>query len=341
MSFFLLLMLMTVSFSAQACPESTLASATYPLSCSSLSINSDINLSNISSPIIINVTGDVSINAQVIINGQAGNLIVGDIIDLPGGAPGPGGYAGGGYSALQPESGKGSSGGSVGERDLVNCGDGGAGGGLVTSGLNGTPCLGSTLSPSNGGLPFDLSNIEIALSGGHGGGAGGEVDNSAIASGGGGGGAIYIIAGGKITLSSKASILANGGNGANSINENGAGGGGSGGVIILEASDLDIQGKLSALGGKGGRASDGGHGGNGSNGLIRLKDLEGVTDYIGEKIPPVIQELKLDSSISCGTVAIAKENNGPSSFFFQIFGPLFLLVFLNHLRRKDQSPVSE
>ncbi|MFA5583386.1 MAG: hypothetical protein WDA09_04150, partial [Bacteriovoracaceae bacterium] len=139
----------------------------------------------------------------------------------------------------------------------------------------------------------------------------------------------------------KASILANGGNGANSINENGAGGGGSGGVIILEASDLDIQGKLSALGGKGGRASDGGHGGNGSNGLIRLKDLEGVTDYIGEKIPPVIQELKLDSSISCGTVAIAKENNGPGAFFFQIFGPLFLLVFLSHLRRKDQSPVSE
>lgn len=346
MKFFVFLFFLTAPLFAQACLESELTTASYPLNCDTLTINSNLNLTHISTAIIINVSGDVTINGQITVSGQHGTLLAGGGI---GGLGGPGGFAGGGYddSFYEPLPGMDfPHGGKPGNKDIVNCGDGGAGAGLVTAGQNGKPCIGATTPPSEGGeaLP-DLTNIESSLSGSHGGGAGGVVNDNTVATGGGGGGAIHIISSGKITLSTTAIINANGGNGATSINENGAGGGGSGGVIILEASTLDLEGKLFVRGGKGGQAPDGGHGGDGSSGLIRLKDSNGTVDYFNEKDftkgktpDPIRKELKLNSGISCGTIANNDDQNG-GNLFLQVLLPLLILVAISHFKKKSQDPV--
>jgi len=345
MKFILPFLFFTTPLLAQVCTESTLTSSLYPLNCDSLEINSPVDLRNITVPIRINVSGNVIINSTINISGQNGGLLTSD---GNGGQGGPGAFNGGGIELFEAAPGKDvPHGGARGERDFsVNCGDGAAGGGFVLAGNNGTPCLNSTNPPSTGGVVYDLTNIETILSGGHGGGAGGifEINPTvSAASGGGGGGALHLTAIGNIQLTSRAFISANGGNGANSINSNGGGGGGSGGVIILEGNTLDLQGKLFARGGKGGQAPNGGHGGDGSSGLIRLKDSNGVVDYIGEKDftpekKPDSQELKLNSSISCGTIDSNNDGNG-GNLLFQVLLPLFFLIAMTHFKKKFQDLV--
>lgn len=345
MKFFFSLLFLTTPLLAQVCTESTLTTASFPLYCDSLSLNSDINLNSVSDPIEINVNGNAIINARINISGQDGQLID-DSVGGTGGLGGPGASRGGGAFFLEieetpdkPQAGK------EGEKDFsANCGDGAGGGGFQSPGQNGTPCLTSINPPAPGGISTDFTTIQLFFRGGYGGGAGGGatsqgLDNM-VASGGGGGGAIYIKASGQITLTSQGLINANGGNGADSVNRNGGGGGGSGGVIILEANILDLQGKLLARGGKGGQAPNGGHGGDGSSGLIRLKDSNGVVDYIGEKDftpekEPDSQELKLNSSISCGTIDSNNDGNG-GNLLFQVLLPLFFLIAMTHFKKKFQ-----
>lgn len=325
---FLSLFVLSAQAFAQTCNESMLLTASYPLNCDSLSVVGNIDLSAQTSPIIINVQNDVVIKAQIKLSGGNGGLLSSNGTGASGG---PGASAGGGVEFFDAADAPGSSGGKVGGFDGLNtsCGDGGSGGGLVNVGRPGTSCPSSTLT-NIGGDTLDLSQIETTLRGGFGGGAGGG-PNLPFAAGGGGGGAIYIISQGKITVTKTGSIIANGGNGANSTNVNGAGGGGSGGVIILEGSELDIQGTLSALGGKGGSAPNKGHGGAGSAGLIRLKSSEASKDIIGLKAPA--KGADLNSSISCASVKENEKEN--TQFLFQILIPLFLMIALGNIRKKN------
>lgn len=337
MKFLLLALLVPLSIQAQVCTQATLLTASYPLlNCDSLTISSPINLSHISGPIEISVNGDVLISSSVNLSGFSGQPLS---IDLsPGALGGPGGSPSGGRDFLeaQPTPDNPHSGFRGEYENLLNCADGGAGGGFSEAGKNGTPCTNSNLTPSLGGVAFNYSNIESTLRGGFGGGTGGGNSGPPIFGGGGGGGAIYINATGKVTITSKASITANGGNGANSTNSNGGGGGGSGGVIIIQGSELDIKGRLQALGGLGGKSPFKGHGGAGGPGLIRLKTASGDQDFIGVKPEIRIEELKLDSPISCGMVKTKEESRNT---FFQIIIPLLLCVGVSLFKKKSQDQV--
>lgn len=334
MKYLLPLFFFSLSVQAQVCTEATLLSASYPLNCESLNISSPVNLSSISSAIEIDVTGDVMISSSITLNGYSGLAL--SVDTNPGAAGGPGGFPGGGRQFNEAVDAPGVSAGEKGTDDpTAGCTDGGAGGGFVEAGKNGFLCTNSNNTPSLGGIIFDYSNIENSLQGGFGGGTGGGNSGTPIFGGGGGGGALFISAGGKITVTSQASITAHGGNGANANNNNGAGGAGSGGVIILAAAQLDVRGALSALGGKGGTAISKGHGGDGSPGLIRLKTASGTQDFIGSKPQIKIDELKLNSAISCGAI---KENKESSHLFLQIITPLLLCVALTRLRKKSQAP---
>jgi hypothetical protein len=237
---FLPLLILSAQAFAQTCNESMLLTASYPLNCDSLSVAGNIDLSSRTSPIVINVQNDVVIKAQIKLSGGNGGLLPYSPVDTFGGAAGPGAGAGGGiefYEAANAEDFP--NGGSRGGFDTsTSCGDGAGGGGFYNPGGQGTPCTDPTLIGAEGGIPFDLTNIETTLRGGFGGGAGHGPDYP-IAAGGGGGGAIYIISQGKITIMKTGSIIANGGNGANSSNVNGAGGGGSGGGLTSSGAGGD------------------------------------------------------------------------------------------------------
>lgn len=325
--FFLPLLFLSAEAFSQTCDGQTLLTASYPLNCDSLSINQDVDLSGIATPIIINVQNDVLIKASIKLSGSKGSLLSND---GTGGSGGPGASAGGGVFFLEgtdaPDA---PHGGLKGGFDAsAGCGDGASGGGFYTTGKKGTPCTSSTQAPTLGGDAFDLANIETSLRGGFGGGAGGGTEIP-IPTGGGGGGAIYINSQGKITLTTTGAIHANGAQGANSNNKNGGGGGGSGGVIILQGSILDIQGTLSAMGGSGGTSSYKGNAGAGSAGLIRLKTPEGDKDIIGFKAPN--RGADLHSNISCGTISENKKEDG--NFLLQVLIPMFALMLINFRKR--------
>ena len=325
--YFLPLFLFSTQVFSQSCDGQTLLTASYPLNCDSLTISQDVDLTNITSPIIINVQNDVLIKASIKLSGSQGSLLS---VDGSGGAGGPGASAGGGAFFLEgtdaPEV---PYGGLKGGYDVgAGCGDGASGGGLYVSGKDGTPCTSSTQPASAGGDAFDLTNIESSLRGGFGGGAGGGTEIP-IPSGGGGGGAIYINSLAKITVTTSGAIYANGAQGANSNNKNGGGGGGSGGVIILQGNILDIWGTLSATGGGGGTSSYRGSGGAGSAGLIRLKTPQGDQDIIGLKTPH--QGADLHSNISCGMIQENKKEN--QNFLLQVLIPMFSLMLLNFKKR--------
>lgn len=332
--FFIPLLFLSTNALSQSCDGQTLLTASYPLNCDSLSITQDVDLSSITTPIIINVQNDVLIKAAIKLSGAKGSLLSADGI---GGAGGPGASAGGGVFFLEgtdaPDA---PYGGLKGGFDAsATCGDGASGGGFYTTGKKGNPCTSSTQPSVNGGNAFDLTNIESNLRGGFGGGAGGGTEIP-IPTGGGGGGSIYIQSQGKITLAVTGAIHANGAQGANSNNKNGGAGGGSGGVIILQADILDIQGTLSAVGGSGGSSAYKGIAGAGSAGLIRLKTPEGDKDIVGFKAPN--KGADLHSNISCGTIAENKKENG--NFLLQVLIPMFALMLVN-FRKKFQFRVSK
>ncbi len=140
-----------------------------------------------------------------------------------------------------------------------------------------------------GGRPLDYTTGRLFLGGG--GGSGDENDNMAappgVASGGTGGGLVYILS--YATVSGSGTILADGGNGANTYNaapgcsgQDGAGGGGAGGTVIINALgaiNLSAATAISAKGGKGGNQNFGsgcfspdayGPGGGGGGGYVAL-----------------------------------------------------------------------
>lgn len=178
-------------------------------------------------PVVWLVSGDVTINGTVSLDGQ------GFQVSPPLAEPGPGGARGGnGYFApgVDHGAGFGPGGGSRGHPTYSSIGSGGSYG-----------TAGSGYGPGPYGNPALLPLI-----GGSGGG-GGSYQGGLDRSGGAGGGAILIVCSGRLSVAGKA--RANGGAGANGSER--YSGGGSGGAIRLVAGELSGSGVLEAIGGAG------------------------------------------------------------------------------------------
>lgn len=199
-------------------------------------------------PVVWLVSGNVTINGMLILDG--GNYVSPPNLTEPG----PGGFRGGfGYLSA----GVGASAGF------------GPGGGAFPSAGNGNIGSGASYGTVGGYGPATYGNPSLLpLIGGSGGG-GGQYQNL-NPSGGGGGGAILIACSGTNTISN--TIRANGGNG---VDGNPFSSGGSGGSIRLVCTDLHGSGVVQALGG----------GGWQSGGLGRIR-IERVTTSGNIQINP-------------------------------------------------------
>lgn len=336
------------------CTEANLPTAGGTIECSSLTISNPVlntTFGAISSPIIVKVTGTVSITNTVNISGRNGTTLnVGTFSQVMGGQGGPGAGDGGGEDGFNslfpgltndatqttPDPSAGRGGASV--AGSATCGDGGGGAGFKTVGSIGTSCGGNGTGAA-GGTVTSSSIFSGTLRGGVGGGAGGDSIAASFGGGGGGGGAIKIIAGGDITI--VGSITANGGNGGAGGPNGGGGGAGSGGVIWLQSlGNINISGSLSVAGGTGGTATAGGPGGNGGAGFIRLDDADGVITGGGvfpdAEITNVVSSSNtsaLKSDITCGTI---KPNDKNNSALFQIIAGFMLANLVSFVARRSR-----
>jgi len=193
----------------------------YKYSSVSIPANVTVNFANHPSgaPVVWLVSGDVTINGTVTLNG--GNGFVG--LGAPNG--GPGGFSGG-QGGFPFTSGRGPGGG---RRDAFNQGTGGGFGTFGTTRVTGEV----------GGYVYGTGDLVPLI-----GGSGGSADTG-TRGGGAGGGAILVVASGTITLNG--SIAANGGNACC-----GESGSGSGGGIRLVCNSLTGIGSVTAIGGNGG-----------------------------------------------------------------------------------------
>ena len=309
-------------------------------SCPTLTIDSIQNLkASGGSPIVINVTGDVEINADIILDGGDGFTMSANGTMGPQG--GPGAEEGGGLlvGEGQPQFGMSASSGLAPTNDPV-CNNGGGGGGFISAGGNGSVCATATTAMGLGGSIVSSSEFDFTgpFRGGFGGGAGGADETSpgvfSIGSGAGGGGALHIISGGTIKIKNGVRITARGGNGGNASAKGGGGGAGSGGVIWLQSSvSILNQGVIDVSAGRGGRnASTGVSGGQGGNGVYRLESSSGIVSGNGV-LNSSSSSSSLKSDISCGTIGKPNENKNQ---FFQMmvgFGLVYLLAFFTKNRR--------
>lgn len=215
-----------------------------------------------------------------------GEVIIDGLLELGGSddRPGAGGGAGGSGLGATPEDRAGkvvvngsvrASGGMGGppQHNDGSVGDpGGAGGSFGTKGGDGGRCAPrvsandcvdgpSTWTPTASGPRGN--NRLVPLFGGAGGGAGGDDgDGSSNGQGDGGhaGGAIQVTSLTKITIGISGKINASGaggvgGNWGSLRNSSGGGGGGSGGAVLLEAPEIQIDGRVGAYGGSGGQGA--------------------------------------------------------------------------------------
>lgn len=117
--------------------------------------------------------------------------------------------------------------------------------------------------------------------------AGGSGDRTSNATGGEGGGSLVIVASGNLTVTSAATINANGSNGVNTATTGDVGGpgGGAGGIVVLAAKGtLAVGGTIRANGGNGGNGFNGtttgtngvGGGGGGGGGIIHLLSANAI-----------------------------------------------------------------
>jgi hypothetical protein len=212
-------------------------------------------------PVVWLVSGDVTINGTVSLDGQEGQ---------PSpflSEPGPGGFRGGTATYL--------------DNPIAGAGFG-PGGGFQTasSGTSATYAADLSLAKSYGNASL------IPLIGGSGGGADPQYTSSRIG-GGAGGGALLVACAGTITVNGE--MQAHGGAGIlDFLSPVTTTGGGSGGAIRLVCDTLAGTGILSAVGGNGGGASDE----NGGPGRIRI---ERVSSSFGYTITPDPSLLSLTS----------------------------------------------
>lgn len=316
--------------------------------CSSLTLSGAINFTDTAAPLIIKVTGPVSITTAVDAFGEdAAMLVAGSFTQVFGGQGGPGAGDGGGEDGFNglfpglttdatlvtPDPSAGRGGAGVGGSGV--CGDGGGGAGFRTVGFIGSVCGGNGAGAA-GGTETAAAIFSGTFRGGVGGGAGADSTSTNFGGGGGGGGAIHIIAAGNISITG--SIDASGGNGGNGGPDGGGGGAGSGGVIWLQSlGNIDIVGSLTVAGGTGGTVTAGGAGGNGGFGFIRLEDLDGIItgggSFPGADIRSVVaigSSNALKSDISCGMIKPSEENH--AAFMQIVFGFMIVLVMSRFLK---------
>lgn len=325
LSILLLCSLPSLGFAVD-CTTSTLVTNLVPnggsFACDTLTIDSDFNFppDDNAAPLIITVTNDVFINADININGANGIHITTDPSPFIKGGPGAseggdiqagagiGGYESSTLSSDTPD-------GQAPADDPVCDNGGSGGGGFEAKGEDGGVCLaGSTLAALGG----DISGFPSPLRGGFGGGAGAATPvapNWDLGSGGGGGGALHIIStNGVITVKNGVRISARGGRGGNSTLLGGAGGGGGGGFIILESNFPIInKGIFDTRGGDGGvnistSTPKGANGGRGAHGAFRtivsgtvVADRAGLSSFSSSSAA-------LKSDISCGTISQKDED---------------------------------
>jgi len=237
-----------------------------------------------SSPLRLNVDGNVKIGVGATLQANGGNGGNG-LTNWGGGGGGGGGGAGASntgngssgtasYGTASTASGLGGGGGGIGTFDATyDYGTGGGGGGFGGVGGVGQP-RGAT---SGGSVVGTYSMGDIV--GGSGGGGGAMSGGG----GGGGGGAIKLISSGTVTIDSTGKITANGGDGGkgwrySTVSDilSGNGGGGSGGAVYIESASIvnnNTTNGIQANGGSGatvcaydgaGGCYDGGKGGGGS-----------------------------------------------------------------------------
>lgn len=151
---------------------------------------------------------------------------------------------------------------------------GGGGGGAIGAAAIADLAVRTTFRPGSGG----------------GGGAGyqGPYYPNPGGSGGGGGGAVRIATQAKITITTTGQVLANGGNGGNTIEFAAGGGGGSGGVVYLASPTLVIDGRVTAVGGFGGSGNypHGSAGGAGGMGRVRISTIPTRCTLTGGYVRP-------------------------------------------------------
>jgi hypothetical protein len=236
----------------------TIASGTHNYTTFSVLPGATVKFSG-TNPVIINATGDVTVNGTINLNGVNGS-------GGTGGAGGPGGYPGGAGGSVTTD-GSGPSGpGNPGGGGRGTGGGAGGGGGFGGIGANGGAGYGTA---GAGGTTYTTANAGGA------GGGGGSTENG-YGAGGGGGGSLKIISNGRITVAG--SITANGGSGYKTHPYGGGGGGGgSGGRITLIGTSLTNSGTISASGGSGGaNYGGGGAGGGGGGGRITVQTNSGT-----------------------------------------------------------------
>ena len=287
--------------------------ANNPAGCTSLTLSgTDIVITSGSALIWTGLTGNVSINTNIILDGGNGNNNAMD--PDPGGTAGPGADKGGGLSLGSNEPG-GSGSASDGEAPISEtlgspCSNAGGGAGFYTNGDPGGTCATAVNPQAQGGSDSSaLFDFTLGLfRGGFGGGAGAVGADNAVGAGGGGGGALHIETTGTITIKSGVRISARGGNGGNATINGGGGGAGSGGAVWLVGSAVQLNGSIDTRGGTGGRNNNtGANGGNGSDGRYRIENGPDVTEGHGLSSGGSSSR-KLSSDISCGTIGVAKEN---------------------------------
>jgi len=265
-------------------------------------------------PIVIIASGDVTIDGEILVSGDAGKAGT----TPSGGAGGPGGAGGGGGgSGLNSSAALGGSGQPSGQPAAMPSGVGtgggdgggeGAGEGAASTpapicGTSGGGGAGASNSGDGGDSRFGFSSggaapgrsLWFAGAGGGGGnscgGANGPEPDTA-GSGGGGGGLIEIQLTHGGTLTVNGDVLARGGVGGdgssptNNSNDGGAGGGGGGGVIRLIGDGGNIfissRGTLDVRGGDGGRAFGAlRSGGGGGGGTIYIDARGGLVNRPG------------------------------------------------------------
>ena len=231
----------------------------------------------ISGPVIWLATGDVEIDGDIVLDGEAGHGPNGPFRDS---LPGAGGFSGGqGRSNIVfAKSGKGPGGGIV----QVDCP--GSGAGFLVEGEDGGNYFGGTTAESIGGKSYGNAFLLPLIGGSGGSGGGGTFASCPSASlpstgGGAGGGALLIASSTDITVNG--TISADGGDSPDPNPAGGSGfqanqgGGGSGGAIRIIAPTITGNGTLRALGGLPLREDSGNIvAGSGSPGRTRLEAFQ-------------------------------------------------------------------
>lgn len=276
----------------------------------SLDVGQTLGLSSANRPLRILVTGDVTINGTIDLDGDGG----------PGGAGSPTNTAGNGEDGTAGTAGQSiatavfvTGGGGAGGGGVQSGGAGGGGGGggsgasIITAGTAGS--AGSTVASGTGGtagsagtkldanlLAMIGSMLDGAICGGGGGGGGSggkgsSANGGAGGNGGNGGGCMLMFVGGSLSFGASSVLTADATSGTNGTNApgtgggaGGGGGGGSGGsMVILVAGSITnggvTAGATAGSAGTGGTlATDAGAGGNGAAGSAGKIIIYSISD---------------------------------------------------------------